>query len=304
MRFQTATSLHAQELADLVNSAYRGEYSEQGWTTEASLLGGQRTDSKKLVEMMTTPQNQIEIAFNDDSQKIIGSVHLIQELPDTLYFGMLTVEPKLQALGLGKKMLEHLENIARGYQFKRIRFTVIPTRNELIAFYERRGYKATGQFEPFPENAIIIKSMISLNKNLNIKLVEKAVSDKSETLNFNINSDNTMGKLQNSNFENFNLNSSQLLVETIKLDDFIESGNPVPSLIKIDVEGAEEFVLKGAINLLEQFKPTLFIEIHSNEIGIKCYEILSKYYENIFVLETGKPPSFNEKDFCSYIAYN
>ena len=152
MRFQTATSLHAQELADLVNSAYRGEYSEQGWTTEASLLGGQRTDSKKLVEMMTTPQNQIEIAFNDDSQKIIGSVHLIQELPDTLYFGMLTVDPKLQALGLGKKMLEHLENIARGYQFKRIRFTVIPTRNELIAFYERRGYKATGKFEPFPEN--------------------------------------------------------------------------------------------------------------------------------------------------------
>jgi FkbM family methyltransferase len=159
-------------------------------------------------------------------------------------------------------------------------------------------------FEPFPENAIIIKSMISLNKNLNIKLVEKAVSDKSETLNFNINSDNTMGKLQNSNFENFSVNSSQLLVETIKLDDFIESGNPVPSLIKIDVEGAEEFVLKGAINLLEQFKPTLFIEIHSNEIGIKCYEILCKYYENIFVLETGKSPSFNEQDICSYIAYN
>ena len=153
MRFQTATSLHAQELANLVNSAYRGEYSEQGWTTEASLLGGQRTDSKKLEEMMATPLNQIEIAINDESQKIIGSVHLIQELPDTLYFGMLTVEPKLQNLGLGKKMLEHLENIARGYEFKRIRFTVIPTRGELIAFYERQGYKASGKFEPFPENA-------------------------------------------------------------------------------------------------------------------------------------------------------
>jgi ribosomal protein S18 acetylase RimI-like enzyme len=152
IRFQTATSIHVQELASLVNSAYRGEYSEQGWTTEASILGGQRTDSEKLAAMIAAPLNQIEIAFNDESQKIIGSVHLIQELPDTLYFGMLTVEPTLQTLGLGKKMLEHLENIARGYKFKRIRFTVIPTRSELIAFYERRGYKATGKFEPFPED--------------------------------------------------------------------------------------------------------------------------------------------------------
>ena len=151
IRFQTATPSNAQELANLVNSAYRGEYSEQGWTTEAKILGGQRTDTEKLTTLIQTPLNQIEIAFKGNSQKIIGRVHLLEEPPDTLYFGMLTVEPKLQTQGLGKMLLNHLENIAKGYGYKRVRFTVIPTRTELVAFYERRGYRPTGKFEPFPD---------------------------------------------------------------------------------------------------------------------------------------------------------
>jgi GNAT superfamily N-acetyltransferase len=152
IRFQTATTSNAQEIASLVNSAYRGEYSEQGWTTEASILGGQRTDAERLKTLIQTPLNQIEIAYEGDSHKIIGSVHLLQEPPDTLYFGMLTVEPKLQAKGLGKIILEHLEGVAKNYGYKRVRFTVIPTRTELVAFYNRRGYNATGNFEPFPDS--------------------------------------------------------------------------------------------------------------------------------------------------------
>jgi GNAT superfamily N-acetyltransferase len=151
IRFKTATPLNAQEIASLVNSAYRGEYSQQGWTTEASLLDGQRTDAESLQKLINSPLNQIEIAYEGESESIIASVHLIQELPDTLYFGMLTVEPRAQAKGLGKIILQHVESVAISYGFKRIRFTVIPTRTELVAFYERRGFKATGNFEPFPE---------------------------------------------------------------------------------------------------------------------------------------------------------
>lgn len=151
IRFQTATISNVQELADLVNSAYRGEYSQRGWTTEANILGGQRTDSEKLTTLIQTPFNQIEMAFEGNSQKIIGSVHLHRESSDTLYFGMLTVEPRLQTHGVGKKLLGHVELIAKESGCKRIRFTVIPTRIELVAFYERRGYMATGKFEPFPE---------------------------------------------------------------------------------------------------------------------------------------------------------
>ncbi len=152
IRFQTATLLQAQELAHLVNSAYRGEYAEQGWTTEASILGGQRTDAESLSDIMQTPDHQIEMAFDEISQQLIGSVHLIQEAPDTLYFGMLTVEPKLQGKGLGKILLKHVESIAKARGLSRIRFTVIPSRTELVAFYERRGYTPTGKTEAFPAN--------------------------------------------------------------------------------------------------------------------------------------------------------
>jgi len=152
IRFQTATPLQAQELARLVNSAYRGEYAEQGWTSEASILGGQRTDAESLSAIIQTPKHQIEMAFDKVSKQLIGCVHLIQESPDTLYFGMLTVEPKLQGQGLGKILLNHVESVAKAYGLCRILFTVIPTRTELVAFYERRGYRPTGRTEAFPEN--------------------------------------------------------------------------------------------------------------------------------------------------------
>ena len=152
IRFQTATPINAPEIANLVNSAYRGEYSKQGWTTEATILGGQRTDAAAILALINAPLNQVEIAYEQDQNIIIGSVHLIQETPNTIYFGMLTVEPKIQAKGIGKILLNHIENVAIGYGYKRIRFTVIPTRTELVAFYERRGFNPTGKFEPFPDN--------------------------------------------------------------------------------------------------------------------------------------------------------
>lgn len=151
IRFQTAAQNDLNNLAQLVNSAYRGDYSRQGWTTEADLLDGQRTDPESLKEIIETPLNQIEIAFEGKSLKMLGCVHLKQELPDTLYFGMLTIEPTLQGQGLGKVLLEHVEQLARAMNLKKIRITVIPSRHELIAFYERRGFKSTGQVESFPQ---------------------------------------------------------------------------------------------------------------------------------------------------------
>jgi ribosomal protein S18 acetylase RimI-like enzyme len=150
IEFQTASLRHASEIAKLVNSAYRGEYSKRGWTTEADYLDGQRTDEDAIKELIQQPLNQFELAFEEDTKKIVGSVHLRKEFPDTLYFGMLTVEPSCQNLGLGKKLIEHIEDIAKKLKFNKVRFTVIPSRGELIAFYERRGYIETGRFENFP----------------------------------------------------------------------------------------------------------------------------------------------------------
>lgn len=147
--FRTATPLDANELNVLVNSAYRGDSSKKGWTTEADLLGGQRTDLEKILEMINEPNSKIELAIEND--QILGCVYLKKE-SETLYFGMLTVNPEIQSRGIGKLLMNHLETVARDWSCHNIRMTVISQRAELIAFYERRGYQFTGKTEPFPEN--------------------------------------------------------------------------------------------------------------------------------------------------------
>lgn len=149
IEFRTALPTDIDALSLLVNSAYRGDSSKKGWTTEADLLGGQRTDSEKILEMIQDPSARIELAT--ENNVILGCVYLKKE-SDTMYFGMLTVNPDLQARGIGKLLITHLENVARHENCKTIRMTVISQRNELIAFYERRGYQFTGKTEPFPEN--------------------------------------------------------------------------------------------------------------------------------------------------------
>ena len=150
IRFQTATIEDAPKLSDLVNSAYRGDSSKQGWTTEADLLDGQRTDPQSLITDIETPHYQFELAFEGRSSNLMGSIQLIKELPDTLYFGMLTVDPTLQGQGVGKILLAHAESVAKAYGFKKLRCVVIPSRTELVEFYKRRGFKETGNFEDFP----------------------------------------------------------------------------------------------------------------------------------------------------------
>ncbi len=150
MEFKFAQREDAPQIAHLVNLAYRGDYAKQGWTTESELLGGQRTDSESIEEILSTPHQMIMLVLDSESKKLLGSVHLIKEANGTLYFGMLTVEPTLQNQGLGKKIIAEIERFAQKIQCSRIRFTVIPVRQELIQFYERRGYQATGHFEEFP----------------------------------------------------------------------------------------------------------------------------------------------------------
>jgi GNAT superfamily N-acetyltransferase len=150
--FKTATPLDAQNLAQLVNSAYRGDSSKLGWTTEADLLDGQRTDAKNLTALINEPENQIEMAIDSDSHSLVGCVYLKKENSHTLYFGMLTVAPKLQTKGTGKALIKHIEEFAKKNHYNFIRISVIQFRTELIKFYERRGFVSTGQFEDFPED--------------------------------------------------------------------------------------------------------------------------------------------------------
>ncbi|WP_375435394.1 GNAT family N-acetyltransferase [uncultured Hymenobacter sp.] len=143
-----ATPADVPALVALVNSAYRGEQSKQGWTTEAHLLGGQRTDAEALLDLLTPDEATMLLCTTAEGQ-LCGSVYL-QLQGDTLYLGMLSVAPNRQAQGIGKRLLAAAEAHAYSYGCSRLRITVISVRAELIAWYERHGYHQTGETEPFP----------------------------------------------------------------------------------------------------------------------------------------------------------
>lgn len=142
-----ATEQDIPALNELVQSAYRGDSSRRGWTTEADLLDGIRTDEAGLKAMLDNPRATI-LKYVDAGQ-LIGCVYL-EEKGDALYLGMLTVSPDAQAGGIGKQLMAAAEQIARDRHCRAMTLTVIPQRHELIAFYERRGYQPTGETEPFP----------------------------------------------------------------------------------------------------------------------------------------------------------
>lgn len=149
--FRSALPADAPALVALVNSGYRGESSKKGWTTEADILGGQRTDLEKMREMIGARGSRVELALAGDGA-LLGCVHLRKEADGSCYLGMLTVDPGRQAGGVGKLIMAESERIARAWGCSRMRMTVISVRSELIAYYERRGYAKTGVTEPFPEN--------------------------------------------------------------------------------------------------------------------------------------------------------
>jgi ribosomal protein S18 acetylase RimI-like enzyme len=150
MSITKATLADASELTALVNSAYRGESSQKGWTSEAHLLDGIRIDEPTMAEYLQDADTTI-LKYTDDNGQIIGCVYL-QLRKQKLYLGMLTVSPTLQTSGIGRQLLHEAEKIAHQLNCRVIFMTVITTRLELIKWYERRGYQATGKIEPFPED--------------------------------------------------------------------------------------------------------------------------------------------------------
>jgi ribosomal protein S18 acetylase RimI-like enzyme len=136
----------ADVLAQLVNAAYRGDSGRQGWTTEADLIDGTRTDAELLQNIMATPGQMILKYVLDD--QVQGCVELHVE-GDKLYLGMLTVNPLMQNKGIGKKLLRAAEDVAHQHSCKKIEMNVLTQRQELINWYVRHGYEVTNQRKPF-----------------------------------------------------------------------------------------------------------------------------------------------------------
>jgi len=149
VRTRPATATDLPELVELVNSAYRGDSSRRGWTTEAELLGGQRTDAVTLAAQLTAADAVVLVAERDS--RLVGCVLLERAGATEAYLGMLTVDPQGQTGTYRSALLTAAERYVREtYGAVAMKMTVIAQRAELIAWYERRGYVRTGETEKFP----------------------------------------------------------------------------------------------------------------------------------------------------------
>ena len=151
MPIVAATNEDIPQLVALINSAYRGEDSKLGWTTEADIIQGTlRIDDPALAELMNFQDAQF-LKFLNENGAIEGCVYL-QKKNESMYLGMLSVSPIQQAKGIGKQLMNEAEIHARKMDCDRIFMRVISLRDELIRWYERLGYYKTDQREPFPRD--------------------------------------------------------------------------------------------------------------------------------------------------------
>lgn len=148
-QFRIADLNDLPQIIELVQSAYRGETSRLGWTTEADLLDGGRTFVAEVSSIINTADNKIILLQSADM--LLASVHLKKLTQRRAYLGMFAVSPERQNQGLGKSLLQHVENLAaQDWQCQQMEMTVIHQRQELINWYLRRGYRVSGEQRAFP----------------------------------------------------------------------------------------------------------------------------------------------------------
>ncbi|MFI7009531.1 GNAT family N-acetyltransferase [Streptomyces sp. NPDC050145] len=146
--FRDATEADTEALVALIESAYRGDSSRVGWTTEADILEGQRTDPQGVLDVIEGEGSRLLVVERDGA--LVACCQLEHRGPHA-YFGMFAVSPALQGAGLGKVIIAEAERSAReSWGVTEMHMTVISVREELIAWYERRGYRRTGELSPFP----------------------------------------------------------------------------------------------------------------------------------------------------------
>lgn len=136
-------------LATLMNAAYRGTDAERGWTDEGDYITGERTHETVLRDEIRG--GALYLLVRDEATSTLqGCVSLQQSQPHTWYLGSLTVAPAMQNTGFGRRLLEAAEDYAAAHGATTIEMTVVHVRDTLIAWYERRGYRRTGESRPFP----------------------------------------------------------------------------------------------------------------------------------------------------------
>ena len=166
-----ATTADIPAITHLLNTAYRGETSKQGWTTEAHLIAGETRTDEADVQAVMKQAESVFLKYTNEQNEITGCVNL-QQHNNKLYLGMFSVVPRLQGGGIGKQLLLAAEEYAQLVHCHTIYMSVISARSELIQWYQRQGYKDTGERKFFKEDALTGKHL----QPLYFMIMEKTIT--------------------------------------------------------------------------------------------------------------------------------
>jgi GNAT superfamily N-acetyltransferase len=172
LSFRKATPADVQIILPLVRSAYRGDDSRAGWTTEADLVADERIDAAGVLVKINEPNGALLLAYDDAGSLVACCEVLGKPSSGVAYFGLFAVTPRLQGGGIGRQVLEEAERFAReAWGVSTMEMCVIWTREELIAWYGRRGYRRTGETRPFPYKELV--NGVALRDDLHFEVLEK-----------------------------------------------------------------------------------------------------------------------------------
>lgn len=183
LHFRVATPQDVGLIHPLVESAYRGDESKLGWTTEAHLLSGNRIDTAGLLAKITDPDGAVLIATSADDNAqntsdrvdpVIACCEVVRRSSRVAYFGMFAVAPRRQGGGIGRQVLAYAEDYCqRTWGTEKLEMTVISSRRELLEWYKRRGYVGTGESRPFPFEELEKLNSVALTDDLRFEVLEK-----------------------------------------------------------------------------------------------------------------------------------
>lgn len=163
----TATAEHCPDIRDLVNLTYRGD---AGWTRETHIIGGDRTNLDEIADAMARPDARFFVVYLQN--RLAACIYLARE-PCHAYIGFFSVHPDYQGQGVGNHILQQTESIAKTeLETDKIRMFVVSQRPELIAFYQRRGYRQFGDRQAYP---LQLKIGVPKVANLTIEYLEKCI---------------------------------------------------------------------------------------------------------------------------------
>lgn len=165
MKLELARLEHIEKISNLVNEAYRGKI---GWTKETDLVQGNRTTASDIKSIILNSNSHLLISL--EQNKIIACI-CVEQIHNEAYIGLFAVAPNKQAKGIGKQVLQLAEQYSiNNFTFDKFVMVVVSQREELISYYERRGYTRVGKIKQYPTN---LNVGIPKFENLTIEYLEK-----------------------------------------------------------------------------------------------------------------------------------